>query len=64
MTNEEIIVVMKLGKSAGLVSKYKRIWKIATGTDWTSCLCGNGFTRLYTTCKNYATKLENDEKRG
>lgn len=45
---------MKLPKSAGLVSKYKQIYYIATGQSWNGCLCGSGFQRLYSTCLNFS----------
>lgn len=52
---------MKLPKSAGLVPKYKTIYKIATGSSWSGCLCGNGFNILFTTCLNYSRTLKVEE---
>ena len=53
---------MALPKSAGLTSKYKQIWKEATGRNFDECLCGNGFNRLYTICSHYNNKLLMEER--
>jgi len=58
MTDEEIKVIMALPKSAGLVPKYKAVWKHITGKPFEGCLCGDGFNRLYNLCKNYSRKLK------
>ena len=57
MNDEEIAAIMALPKKAGLVPKYKRIWKTATGSDFNDCLCGGGFERLYRLCVNYNNKI-------
>lgn len=61
LTKLEIIDIMKKPKSASLANKYREIWLIATGRSFGGCLCGDGFSRLYNLCKNYATQIEKGE---
>ena len=58
MTNEQIIEVMKLPMSSTRVNQYFEIYQLCTNESFHGCLCGNGFNRLYTTCKNYADTLQ------
>lgn len=58
MSKEEIIELMSKPINASKVSEYKAIYKLATGTDWTVCLCGNGFKNLYNACLKYASTLK------
>lgn len=64
MTNKEIIDLMNKAAQPSKVNEYRAIYKLSTGTDWTQCLCGNGFNNLYNACKKYASTLkpEEDEK--
>jgi hypothetical protein len=57
MKQKDIIYTMSLPKSKSKINEYKKIYLIATGKQWKGCLCGNGFTRLYTTCVNYANTI-------
>ncbi len=60
MENDEIVALMNKPRMASNVGKYKAIYQIATGKPWKGCLCGNGWERLWQTCKNYATALKNN----
>lgn len=68
ISRKELETVMKLPKSASLINKYKKIWKVCTGRSFDECLCGNGFKRLYTICKacsqdkNKLDKIYGEEK--
>ena len=61
MTREEIMTIMSMPRSASLMTKYKQIYKIATGKEWTQCFCGNGATRFYGVIDNYYNKIKNEE---
>lgn len=61
MTKEEIIAVMNKPRSTAHIPQYRVIYKLATGSDWKKCFCGNGFDTFYRTCKNYANALANQK---
>lgn len=52
---------MSKPRSASLVNSYKQIYQMATGKPWKSCLCGNGFNRLWQTCYNYSAALKKQQ---
>ena len=62
ISRKELEVVMKLPRKAGLINKYKEIYKLATGVAWNSCLCGEGYNRLYNTCLNFSKDTNKLEK--
>lgn len=63
MSEDEIIDIMKLPFNSIRTNQYFYIWKLSTGSDWNSCMCGNAPTRLYQVCKSYAQALENNKNK-
>lgn len=58
MTQEEVLLIMSKPRSAILIPQYRIIYKMATGTDWNKCMCGNGFNNFYRVCENYANAIK------
>jgi hypothetical protein len=58
MEIQEVIEIMNKPRSTIHIGKYRQIYKMATGQDWTKCFCGNGFDTFYRTCKNYSNALQ------
>jgi len=58
MTESEIIALMELPISAVRIPQYRIIYQLFLNKPFTGCLCGNGASILYNTCKTYANNLK------
>lgn len=58
MTPQEVIDIMSKPLSTTRVPEYKQIYKMATGKNWNSCMCGTGWNNFTRVCINYANQLK------
>ena len=61
MDANEIIAIMDKTISSSRTPQYRIIYQMATGKQWKSCFCGNGWTTFTKVCKNYAEALKKQQ---